>query len=115
MNINSYSKNELENISKLLKKYRSLRKNVGKKALEMTLRDLSGSKRILVEHFPSMNSEEAKKEAKVIYSKFFWIDLGISDIETKENTMLAWWIRLFLWDDMLDISFENIKNTIRKI
>lgn len=115
MEINKYSKSELTEISKLLKKYRSLRKNIGKKSSAIIETELSWEVRILIEYFPALDKNSITDKVNDIYLSIFWEKVNVNKIIWKENELLVWWIRLFLGDDMLDISFENVKNDLRKI
>lgn len=115
MEINKYSKSELTEISKLLKKYKSLRKNIGKKSSLVIEGELSWEVRVLVEYFPALDKNSITEKVSFIYSSIFEKKINSSKINWKENELLAWWIRLFLWDDMLDISFENVRNALKKI
>ena len=71
MNLEKYSKTELLELSKILKKFRSLRKNIGKKSSEILHYELTGTQKILVEYFPSLNKEEVQTEAQNIFKDFF--------------------------------------------
>lgn len=115
MNIEKYSKTELIEISKILKKYRTLRKNVGKKSTNMINHDLSWENKIVIEYFPTMKKEELSSTATGIYKNIFWVEIKEDKITWKENTAIAWGMRLFFGDDMLDISFESVRNDLRKI
>lgn len=115
MEITKYSKSELTQISKLLKKYRSLRKNVGKKSWEITLNSLNWEKKFLVEYFPTFVIKDYENEITDIYRSSFEVDIKDKNIVFQENPSLLGWIRVFYWDDMLDVSFENIRNTLKKI
>lgn len=115
MEINKYSKSELIEISKLLKKYRNLRKNIGKKSSSIIEAELSWEVRVLVEYFPTLDKNSIIKKVNDIFLSIFWEKIDTNKIIWKENELLAWWIRLFLGDDMLDISFENTRNDLRKI
>lgn len=115
MEITKYSKEELASISKILKKYRALRKNVGKKSSNLIHHELSWENKIIIEYFPSLVKSEITNTATNIYKNIFWIEVLENQITWKENPNLAWWMRLFLGDDMLDISFESVRNNLRKI
>ncbi|EKE29951.1 MAG: hypothetical protein ACD_2C00073G0039 [uncultured bacterium (gcode 4)] len=115
MNLEIYSKTELEQLSKILKKFRNLRRNVGKKSSEVLHYELTWTQRILVEYFPTLKKEDVQDETLKIFKGFFWIELNPEDITWKENEILAWGMRVFFWDDMVDLSFESMRNRLRKI
>jgi hypothetical protein len=71
MEITKYSREELDEISKVLKKYRTLRKNVGKKSTGIMHHDLSGENKILVEYFPTLDAKVVLEKALEIYTSNF--------------------------------------------
>ena len=113
MNLNKYTKTELAEISRILKKYKALRKNVWKKWSEIIKSELTWKIKVEVEYFPSLWKEEIKKTSLEIFEKVLNIKPNEEEIIWKENLNLKWWIRLFHWDEMLDISFESIKNNLK--
>jgi len=115
MDINKYNKSELEQVYAILKKYRDLKKNIGKKSDEVIYFELNNEKKILIEYFTDLKIEEIKDFLKNLYKKHFDTDIDLNKATFKANSDLKWWVRIFLWDDMVDISFENIYNKISKI
>jgi hypothetical protein len=71
MNLEKYSKTELTELSKILKKFRSLRKNIGKKSSEILHYELTGTQKILIEYFPALKKEDVQDEAIKIFKDFF--------------------------------------------
>jgi hypothetical protein len=71
MDLAKYSKTELIELSKILKKFRSLRKNVGKKSSEILHYELTGTQKILIEYFPALKIEDVQDEALKIFKDFF--------------------------------------------
>lgn len=115
MEITKYNKTELQEISKILKKFRILRKNIWKKSSQVISYELSWEQKLIVEYFPTLDKKEVSPIVENIYNKIFSLKINSDKIIWKENINLAWWIRLFFWDDMLDISYESVKNSLIKI
>lgn len=112
---NKYDKAELQGIYNILKKFRALIKNVGKKSFEILILELSWKQKLVVEYFPSLEKNMVFWLTKDIYKDVFKIDIDETKLIWKENSNLKGWIRLFFGDDMLDVSFLSISNNIRKI
>lgn len=115
LEITKYSKDDLLQIVKLLKKYRNLKKNIWRKSFEVINADLKQEHRLLVEYFPGVQKKDVFNLVKDLYKNIFWIEPLEDKITWKENSNLKWWARLFFWDDLLDISFESASNILRKI
>lgn len=113
--ITKYNKTELQEIAKILKKFRALRKNIGKKSSQILSYELSWDHKLIVEYFPALDKTKVLDTTKNIYKNIFGIDINETKLVWKENTNLKWWMRLFFWDDLLDISFESVSNSLRKI
>jgi len=115
MDISKYNKSELEQVYAILKKYRDLKKNIWKKSDEVIYFELNNEKKILIEYFPELKIDEIKDFLKNLYKKHFWVEIDLCKASFKKSSLLKGWVRIFLWDDMVDISFENIYNKISKI
>ncbi|EKE26248.1 MAG: hypothetical protein ACD_4C00356G0004 [uncultured bacterium (gcode 4)] len=113
--ITKYSKAELQDISKILKKYKNLKKNIGKKSSEIMHYELSWDHKVVIEFFPTIIKENVLDVARNIYINVFWIEIDENILVWKPNSNLQGWIRLFFGDDMLDVSFESVSNNLRKI
>lgn len=112
MNLNIYSKSELLEIYSFLKKYKNLKKTVWNKTGDIVGEKLSWKNRIIVEYFPSLEKMEVAELVINIYKNSFSINITPKDIVWKPNINLKWWIRLFLGNDMIDVSFKNVANIL---
>ncbi|MDD2487404.1 MAG: hypothetical protein PHS92_03470 [Candidatus Gracilibacteria bacterium] len=115
MDINKYSKTELSKIIKLMKKYRTLKKNIGRKSYEVIHAELTQEQRLSVEYFPEVQKNDILVLVKDLYKDVFGIETSEDKIIWKENPNLRGGLRLFFGDELMDVSFESVENKIRKI
>ncbi|MDD3120203.1 MAG: hypothetical protein PHF46_02250 [Candidatus Gracilibacteria bacterium] len=113
IDLEKYSKQELIEMLKVLKKYRNLRKNTGKKSAEILRQDIFGETRIKVEYFPSLNKGEITDFVIILFLKLFGKSVELKDIIWKENTSLTGGIRLYFGDDLLDITYADFKTKLK--
>ncbi|HBA44726.1 TPA: hypothetical protein DEG21_00040 [Patescibacteria group bacterium] len=85
MDINKYNKSELEQVYAILKKYRDLKKNIGKKSDEVIYFELNNEKKILIEYFTDLKIEEIKDFLKNLYKKHFDTDIDLNKATFKAN------------------------------
>jgi hypothetical protein len=68
-----------------------------------------------VEYFPSITKETVLNEAKIAFKKCFWIDIQSNDtIILKPKESLSWWIRIYVDDKTLDLSYRRIEKALEK-
>ncbi len=113
MNLSSYSKSDLETALKGLKSYRALDKFIGKRGRELFHIARSGKQSYRTEYF---GADSKNIEALVLgaYESHFGVKLTPDDITWKQNDTLKWWARLFVGDDMLDISFRDAERKMKR-
>jgi hypothetical protein len=49
-----------------------------------------------------------------MYQNFFKEKVDPGNIKWIENDTIKWGVRIFLWDDMVNVSFEEMENRIIK-
>lgn len=113
MNLSSYSKSDLEIALKGLKSYRALDKFIGRRGRELFHTAGSGKQSYRVEYF---GTDPESIESLVIntYESHFDVKLASGDIIWKQNDSLKGGARLFLGDDMLDISFRDAERKMKR-
>ncbi len=114
MEISKYTKAELVEISSILKRFRILKKNIWNKSSETLKTEISWIKKIKIEYFPELWIDKARDLASKIYKDSYSENIR-EDAVWIENSLLKWWIRIFRWDDMIDITYENISHKFKNI
>lgn len=112
VNIDNLTKNEAQELSKNLKKYNQISKTVWNRWKKMFLLNLDNKKELLIEYSLWLDPNEVLEKAIPLYKKVFWLEVKNQDIVLKLDEKLMWWIRLYYWDSMLDMSFKKILQNI---
>ncbi|NCP77339.1 hypothetical protein GW819_01675 [Candidatus Gracilibacteria bacterium] len=114
MDISTYSKSELTTLLKGLKSYRALEKFVGKRGRAIFARERSGTKLYRVEYFGGENRSILEPIAIAAYARHFGETIDSKSIEWKQNDTIRGGIRIFSGDDMMDISFQEVENRLKR-
>lgn len=107
-NLSSYSKADLTEALKGLKSYRAFDKQIGARGRDLFHRAASGQVAYRAEYF----GEEYASIASLVIAGFethFGLKLSESQIEWKRNDTLKGGVRLFVGDDMVDMSFGEME------
>ncbi len=112
VNIDNLTKIEAQELSKNLKKYNQISKTVWNRWKKMFLLNLDNKKELLIEYSLWLDPNEVLEKGIPLYKKVFWLEVKKQDIVLKLDEKLMWWIRLYYWDSMLDMSFKKILQNI---
>lgn len=113
-NIDNLQQAELEQLLKNLKTYRDLVKKVGKRWKQIFNNVFNGVNTYSVEYYGDIDEKYVLKEAKEIYKKMFDVDVKESDIEVVKNQNIKWGIKVYLNDNLIDLSFLKFYNILNK-
>ncbi|MDD2891503.1 MAG: hypothetical protein PHQ95_00900 [Candidatus Gracilibacteria bacterium] len=114
MDFSTHSKSELQTLLKSLKSYRALEKFVGKRGRAIFARTQSGMKLYRVEYFGEENRAILEPIVISAYTHHFGDTIDTKNIEWKRNDAIHGGIRIFSGDDMVDISFQEVKNRLKR-
>lgn len=114
INIDSLNLKELKELLKELKLYNNLTKQLWDRWREKFENQKKWKKSLMVEYFPSISEEVAFLESKKIFKNIFWIDVEKEDLKFKENSNIKWWMRFYLDDKVLDLSYLKIERNLSK-
>jgi hypothetical protein len=113
--LNNLSLGELQKLLSELRLYNSLVKQLWNRWKALYSRLETWEEVYEVEYFPAMTKETALSEAKIAFKKCFWVDIKDDSIVTlKPKKALSWWIRVYLGDKMVDLSYEKIEKALIK-
>ena len=113
INLSTYSKADLEVALKGLKSYRALDKFIGRRGRELFHRARSGQESYRVE-YAGGDIKEIESLVITTYKTHFGVELSSSEITWKQNDSLKGGVRLFVGDDMLDISFKDAERKMKR-
>ncbi len=110
--LSSYNREQLSDILRILKLYKTSLVQIGHRA---RLIDPKASNEVPVRiEYPSGAAlEDIHSFAVASLGKFFEIKKIPKDIVFVESPSLIWGIRIFAWDDMVNISFQRFANQIK--
>ncbi|OIP52132.1 hypothetical protein AUK10_04055 [Candidatus Gracilibacteria bacterium CG2_30_37_12] len=114
MDFSTHSKTELQNLLKGLKSYRALEKFVGRRGRALFARTQSGTKLYRVEYFGEDNRNTLEPITLSAYTRHFGEMIDSKSIEWKQNDTIRGGIRIFSGDDMMDISFQEVENRLKR-
>ncbi len=114
MDFSTHSKSELQNFLKGLKSYRALEKFVGHRGRAIFARTQSGTKLYRVEYFGEENRNILEPIAISAYTRHFGETIDAKSIEWKQNDAIRGGIRIFSGDDMMDVSFQEVENRLKR-
>lgn len=106
IDLSSYSKEELIDVLRILKNYRTSLKQIGSRAEIIDFRNPK-NKNFRIEYTSSSDKNFVEKFVDVACKKYFpdaWSD---SKKEFVVNDKIIWGVRIFYGDDILDLSFQN--------
>jgi hypothetical protein len=99
---------------KEVKLYRDLKKQLGKRGNDLYKNLKTWKSTYKVEFFSAISEELAWEESQKVYKKVFNLDLDKSQIIFSKNEKLKWWIKVYLDDKVVDLSYQKIENMITK-
>lgn len=114
MDFSTHSKSELLGLLKNLKSYRALEKFVGRRGRAIFARAQSGTKLYRVEYFGEENRSTLEPIVIAAYNQHFGEKIDTKVIEWKQNDAISGGIRIFSGDDMMDISFQEVENRLKR-
>jgi hypothetical protein len=113
-NIEGLWKAELEKLLKDLKTYKDLMKKVWKRGKDIFNNKFNWINQYSVEYYGDIDESFVLAEAKEIYKKMFDIDVADTDIKLIKNKKIKWWMKVYLNDNLVDLSFLKFYNMLNK-
>lgn len=114
ININDLSLAELKDLLKEIKNYKNLVKFLWKRGHEIFKKNQNWEKTLSVEYFPSISKEVAFEESKKIFKNVFNLNINQEDLIMKENSNIKWWMRFYMDDKVVDLSYSKIESLLSK-
>jgi hypothetical protein len=104
---------ELPHVLHALKSYRKMLKEMWDRASSYFFTDMSRNYR--AQYDPSMDMALVESYVLATFASQFALTLSVSDIAFSPNTSLVSGVRVFAWDDMVDVTYKNIENTLKQL
>ena len=113
-NLDNLNKSELQDLLKDLKLYRDLVKKVWNRGKKIYDQLFNWKNEYIVEYYSDLDEGYVYDEAKGIYKKLFDIEVKKEDIKFVRNDKILGWIKLYLNDSLIDMSFLKFYNLLKK-
>jgi len=110
-NIENLNLDDLKSLLKQINKYRNLKKQLWNRWIELFNLKLNKKNILTVEYYNNMDL--ASTMALDVYKKTFNITPKIQEIKFIQKNDIKWWIKVFMNDSMVDISFSKIEKLLR--
>ncbi|MDD5213312.1 MAG: hypothetical protein PHG82_02715 [Candidatus Gracilibacteria bacterium] len=110
--LDSLNKIELKELLKKLKTLELLKKSLGKRGIEKFKNIIDGKTSLLVEHSSDLDSDFAFSKALEIFTKKFNLNPKIEEVKITENKSIKSGIRVFVGDQMLDLTLNRIEKIL---
>lgn len=112
VSLSSYSKDELPEVLRSLKHYKKMLKEMGGRATLYFFTD--SAKNYRAEYDATMDISLAQSYVIAAFEKHFDAKITKEDIKFTTNPALVSGARIFAGDDMIDVTFKNIENTLKQ-
>lgn len=113
-NLEKLNKAELEKLLRNLRLYNDLIKKVWKRGRTIYDNIFKWVNSYTVEYFSILDEDYVLTEAIAIYKKIFNLDVKKEDIKLIKNENIKWWIKVYLNDSLIDLSFLKFYNLLKK-
>lgn len=112
--IERLQKAELEELLKDLRVYKDLIKKVWKRWKNIFDNIFNNINEYSVEYYWDIEESYILTEAKEIYKKMFNMEVNDSDIKLIKNEKIKWGMKVYLNDNLVDLSFLKFYNLLNK-
>lgn len=109
VNIDNLNLSELKDLLKELKLYKNIKKQLWNRSNKLYNKLKKWEKSLVVEYFSSISKDLAFEESRKIFKNIFNLDAEESEITFLENSELKWWIRVYVDDKVVDLSYSKIE------
>ncbi len=107
-------KSELKDLLKNLRMYRELVKKVWKRWQKIYHNTFDWINDYTVEYFGDLDKSYVLEKARAVYKKTFNIEVKDSDIKMEKKDNIKWGMKIYLNDNLLDLSFLKFYNLLKK-
>lgn len=113
-NIEGLDLKDLKELLKEVKLYRDLNKQLWNRWKIVYEKIKTGKSDYHVEYFTVLEKDIVLEESIKVYKTVFWLDVSKEDIKLIEKDSLKWWIKVYLDDKVVDLSYDKIERKIKK-
>lgn len=111
--LSSLSKSEIPEVLLALKSYRKMLKEMGTRASTFFFTPVGKNYR--AEYDSTMDIALVEEYVLSAFQKNFGVQVTAADVRMTPNSTLVSGARIFAGDDMIDVTFKHIENTLKQI
>lgn len=112
--IENLNKVELELLLKNLRFYKDVVKKLWDRWKKVYDHVFNWKNEYVVEYYGDLDKEYILNESKGIYKKVFNLEVNDLDIKLIKNEKIKWWMKIYLNDNLIDLSFLKFYNLLNK-
>lgn len=113
-NIDNLNLSELQELLKELRLFSNLKRQLWNRWRNLYYELKTGKKTFEVEYFPKISEDIAWEESKKVFEKIFKETPEKKDVVFVPKDKLEWWIKVYVGNKILDLSYEKVKKILRK-
>lgn len=110
--LDSLNKIELKELLKKLKTLELLKKGLWKRWIEKFKNIIDNKTSFVVEYSGDLDSTFAFEKALEVFTKKFALSPKMEEVKITENKSIKSWIRVFAWDQMVDLTLNKIEKIL---
>ncbi len=110
--LDSLNKLVLKELLKKLKTLELLKKNLWNRWIEKFKNMIDWKTSLLVEYSSDLDSTFAFEKALEVFNKKFNLSPKMEEVKIIENKSIKSWIRVFSWDQMIDLTLNKIEKKL---
>ncbi|NDK08041.1 hypothetical protein EOM39_02225 [Candidatus Gracilibacteria bacterium] len=114
MDFGNLKKEEIKGLLKDLKSYSNLTKKLGYRGKRVFDKIKNDKSYFLVEYYPYADVEYVFTKSMDIYKRFFDCSPARQDIVFSPKKSLLGGMKVYMDDNMVDLSFEKVEKTLKK-
>jgi len=114
MDFTNLPKDKLKELLKDLNLYNNLTKKLWNRWKRLFNKIKNDKSYFLVEYYPYSNMDYVETKSMEVYSKFFSCSPNKNEIVFVPKKSVLWWMKVFMDDNVVDLSFEKVEKNLKK-
>ncbi len=107
------SLSELKEILISLKLYKNLSNKLWNRGKKIFTSISENTNIFKIEYFENCSKDDALNFWLIVYKKIFGVSPKKEEINLVSNLSLEWWIRVYKDDNLVDLSFKKVSESLR--
>lgn len=114
MEISKLNWQETKTLLKDLRLYKDIVKKLGSRWKRVYNKIKNNESYYLVEYYPQNDMDFVYNKAKEVYEVFFKTNPDREKIKFIAKENLWWWMKIYMDDNLVDLSFDKIERKLKK-